>query len=535
MARTVIQNGWVFDGAGNPWTKADVEIIGERISHVGKTRSERKAKTVNAKGLAVTPGFIDIHCHSDLNVLANPRAESVIHQGLTTQVFPNCGTGPAPLAGSALELIKDDLKDLHLRADWSTLSGYMNRIERKKTAINVALLIPHGTLRACVMGFENRGPTRQELDEMKSLTEQCMKEGAFGMCTGLRYVPGSYADPEEVEELLKVVGKYGGFYASHVRDEGDRGTYPTAIAEAIQIGEKAGVPVQISHFKALGKRAWGKIDAALKLVDEARARGVDVMADQYPYAASGTGFMAWIPRWSHEGGINAFMNRLRDPDQRRKIVDETREVLEDRGGPENALLTRYAPNPSLEGKTLAEISKEKGDDPVNVMLELLIESEGETKVVNFNQREEDVVTVIQRPEVMICTDGYALAPYGVLRKGQPHPRSYGSFPRVLARYVREQKVLNMEEAVRKMTSLPAQRLGLQDRGLLKPGMFADIVVFDPERIADKATFVDPHKYPEGIEYVFVNGIAVIEKGKHTGKLPGKVLRKTEPERKARRR
>jgi len=522
----IIRNGRVIDGAGNPWTNADIEIVGDRIKRVGRINASRDARTLETEGLAVAPGFIDMHSHSDLQVLANPKAESAVRQGITTQVFPNCGTGPAPLYGKALELIQDDLKQLKLKANWSTLAEYMKQIEKRKVAINVALLIPHGTLRACVTGLDSRKPSAKEMARMKALAEQCMREGAFGMCTGLRYVPGSYAETSEVVELLKVVGMHGGFYASHVRDEGDRGTYPAALAEAVEIGEKAGVPIQISHFKALGKRAWGKINDALKIVDDARARGVDVTADQYPYTASGTGFAAWIPKWAHEGGIDRFIERLKDPEQHRKIVEETRLVLEDRGGPERAILTRYSPNPSYEGKTLADIVKERGGDPVDVILQLIVESRGEAPVVNFNQRDEDVVTVMQHPAIMVGTDGYALAPYGILGKGKPHPRSYGTYPRVLGKYVRDEKVLRLEEAVRKMTSLPAQRLGLQDRGLLKPGMFADIVVFDPGRVIDKASFTDPHQYPEGIEYVLVNGTVVIRKGRHTGALPGRVLRKT---------
>jgi N-acyl-D-amino-acid deacylase len=527
MPKLAIVNGKIIDGAGNPWFRSDLEITGERISGIGKA-SRAKAKVIDASGCIVAPGFIDIHSHSDLDILVNPKAESKVRQGVTTEVFPNCGSGAAPLKGEAVELIKDDLKELGLKLDWSTMAQYMRRIERKGTALNVALLIPHGTLRACVMGFENRRPTEREMKEMITLTEQCMRQGAFGMCTGLRYVPGSYAETSEVVELLKVVGRYGGFYASHIRDEGDRGTYPAAISEAIEIGEKAGVPVEISHLKALGKRAWGKVKDALKIIDDARSRGVDVTCDMYPYNASGTGFMAWIPKWSHEGGFEKFLERLKDPELRRKIIEETRGVLEDRGGPENAVVTRFAPNPAYEGKTLQEISAMKSKDPVETMLDLIVESKGETPVVNFNMLDEDVETVMKHRAVMFGTDGYALAPYGILGRGKPHPRSYGTYPRVLGRYVREKGLLTIEEAIRKMSSLPAQRLGLQDRGLIKEGMYADIVVFKPDIVQEKATFTDPHQYPEGIEYVIVNGTVIIEKGKHTGALPGRVLRKSKP-------
>jgi len=525
MTRLVIRNGMIVDGAGNPWFKSDLQITGKKISRIGEA-STTKAKIVDASSCVVAPGFVDIHSHSDLDILANPKAESKVRQGVTTEVFPNCGSGPAPLKGAAVELVKDDLKELGLSLNWSTMAEYMRRIERQGISLNVALLIPHGTLRACVLGFENRRPTGKEMEKMKALTEQCMRQGAFGMCTGLRYVPGSYAETNEVVEILKVVGKYGGFYASHVRDEGDRGTYPAAIAEAAEIGEKAGVPVEISHLKALGKRAWGKVKDALKIIDDARMRGVDVTCDMYPYNASGTGFMAWIPKWSHEGGFDKFLERLKDPEQRRKIVEETRAVLDDRGGPERAVLTRFSPNRDYEGKTLKEISTMKAKGPVDVILDLIAESKGETPVVNFNMMDDDVEAVMRHPAVMFGTDGYALAPYGILGRGKPHPRSYGTYPRVLGKYVRERKLLTIEEAIRKMTSLPAQKLGIQNRGLIKEGMYADVVVFNPRTVKDKATFTDPHQYPDGIEYVIVNGTIVIEKGEHTGALPGIVLRKS---------
>lgn len=525
MSKLVIRNGKIIDGAGNPWYKADLEIAAEKISHIRKT-STLKGKTIDASGCIVAPGFIDIHSHSDLNILVNPKAESKIRQGVTTEVFPNCGSGAAPLKGVAVELVKDELKDLGLTLNWSTMAEYMRRIERKGIALNVALLIPHGTLRACILGLDDRKPTEKKMKDMKALTEQCMRQGAFGMCTGLRYVPGSYAETSEVVELLRVVGKYGGFYASHVRDEGDRGTYPAAIAEAVEIGEKAGIPVEISHLKALGKRAWGKVKDALKIIDDARARGVDATCDMYPYNASGTGFMAWIPKWSHEGGFDKFTERLKNPELRRKIVEETRSVLDDRGGPERAVLTRYPPNREYEGKTLKEISQMRSKGPVDVILDLIVESKGETPVVNFNMQDEDVETVMKHPAVMFGTDGYSLAPYGILSRGKPHPRSYGTYPRVLGRYVREKNLLTIEEAIRKMTSLPAQKLGLQDRGLIKEGMYADIAVFNPETVRDNATFTDPHQYPDGVEYVIVNGTIVVEKGEHTGALPGKVLRKS---------
>jgi len=526
MTELVIRNGHIVDGAGNPWFKSDLEIKGERISHIGRV-SASKGKVIDASGLVVTPGFVDIHSHSDLHLLANPKAESKVRQGVTTEVFPNCGSGPAPLRGTAVEMIKDDLKQLGLKLDWRTMAQYMKRLERQGVSLNVALLIPHGTLRACVLGFDNRKPTEKEMNDMKVLAEQCMREGAFGMCTGLRYVPGSYAETSEVVELLKVVGRYGGFYASHVRDEGDRGTYPAAIAEAVEIGEKAGVPVEISHLKALGRRAWGKVKDALKIIEDARNRGVDVTCEMYPYTASGTGFMGWIPKWSHEGGFDKFLERLKDPETKRRIMEETQAVLHDRGGPERAVLTRFPPNQEYEGKTLQEIASLRAKDPVEVIIDLLVEAQGETPVVNFNMLDEDVNTVMKHSAVMFGTDGYSLAPYGILGKGRPHPRSYGTYPRILGKYVREEKLLTIESAIRKMTSQPAQKLGLQDRGLIKEGMYADIVVLDPETIIDKATFVTPHQYPDGIQYVIVNGKIVVEKGKHTGALPGKVLRKTE--------
>jgi len=528
----LIKNGYVIDGTGNSWFKADLGIKGQKISKVGKLNAEGASKILDVSGLVVSPGFIDMHSHSDLMLLINPKAESKIRQGITTEVVGNCGESAAPLNDFLWDEMKKTtphIEEAKLRRNWSTMAEYLNLLDRQGVAVNVVPLVGHGNVRAITLGFDDRAPTKTELEQMKKKLAQAMEEGAFGMSTGLIYPPGAYTKTHELIELSKVVASYGGIYTSHIRGEGEN--LFDSVKEAIQIGEKAELPVEISHHKAGGKTNWGKVKESLKMMEKARTRGVDITCDVYPYTAASFGLSAMLPTWAHEGGTQKLIERLKDPKTRSRLRREM-----DKGTPTSPSPLKSAgwnatqiahcrKHPDYEGKTVAEIAKTKNIDPFKFVFDLLIEENAGGSVVRFAMCEEDVCTVLQHPLSMIGTDGSAVAPYGVLGKGKPHPRTYGTFPRVLGKYVREEKILTLENTVRKMTSLPAQKLGLRDRGLIREGMCADIVIFDPKRVVDKASYVNPHRYSVGIEYVLVNGKVTIDKGEHTGVLTGKALRK----------
>jgi len=525
----VVKNGYVVDGTGNPWFKADVGIKSGKILEIGDLGSANANEMINAKGLVVSPGFIDIHSHSEFSLLSNSKAESKIRQGVTIEVNGNCGFSPAPIEGVTAE-VAEEVKEYKLDIDWSTLGEYLDRLERQGIALNVVQLVGHGTIRAAVIGYENRPPTREELDKMKKLVAQAMEDGAFGISTGLYYSPGGFASTEEVIEFCRVVARYGGIYTSHMRGEGD--PLIEAVAEAIEIGEKANVPVEISHHKACGIENWGKVKKTLRMMEEARSRGVDVTCDVYPYEACGADFVSMIPTWAHEGGVDKLCERLTDLKNRERIK---KEMLEGLPGWESTIkqsgwrrikVIGWKGRKEFEGKTLAEVAELKGLDPFDLTFDLVINKES-IELVDFSMSEEDVCTVLKHPLSMIGSDGWALAPYGVLGESKTHPRSYGTFPRILGKYVREEKVLSLAEAIRKMTSLPAQKLGLRDRGMIREEMWADLVVFNPKTVIDKSTYEDPHRYPQGIEYVLVNGEIVIEEKEHTGALPGKTLRISE--------
>jgi N-acyl-D-amino-acid deacylase len=529
MFDVIIKNGKVIDGAGNPWFKADVGIDGQIISAIGRLSAEEASKIIDADGLVVSPGFIDMHSHSDFELLVNPKAESKIRQGITTEVIGNCGESAAPLNDlMKAETRKTDslIEEAELQLDWSTMKDYLSRLGRQGVAVNVVPLVGHGNLRACTMGFVDRSPTKTELEEMKKRLAQAMEEGAFGMSTGLIYPPGCYAETDELIELSRVVASYGGIYTSHIRDEGDK--MLESVKEAIEIGEEAGIPVEISHHKSEGKANWGKVKESLKMIEEVRDRGIDVTCDVYPYVAASTGLSAELPHWAHEGGTEKLVQRLTDAETRARLIRELREESPDQASMlevdiwDVTQIARCKNHPDLEGKTVSEIAQTKHMDAFELVFDLLID-DAAISVVCFLMCEDDVCTVLRHPVSMIGTDGWAVAPYGVLGKGMPHPRSYGTFPRVLGKYVREERILMLENAIRKMTSLPAQKLGLRDRGIIREGMRADITIFNPETITDRATYQNPHQYPDGVEYVIVNGkIAVGERG-HTGVLAGRVM------------
>jgi N-acyl-D-amino-acid deacylase len=528
----LIRHGKIFDGTGNPWFRSDVAIEKGRIAALGDLASASADTTIDAKDMVVCPGFIDMHSHSDFVLLINPLAESKVRQGVTTEVIGNCGLSAAPLNDQLKEDIQMTmpmLEEADLELIWSTMGEYMRLLQSKGVALNVAPLVGNSNIRVFALGFENRGPNKKELEEMKKALTEAIEDGAFGMSTGLIYPPSCYADTKEIVELAKVVAHHGGIYTSHIRGEGF--TLIDAVKEAIQIGESANIPVEISHHKASGKANWGKVRQTLQMMEEAREKGVDVTCDVYPYTAGSTGLDSILPPNAYEGGVEKLIERLRNPKTRREIKEEMMRTSEEgepdtlgRPGWDSIMISYCKGHPNFEGEIIEDIAKEKGLDPFEFVFNLLIEEKASVSIVLFTMCEEDMRYVLSHRLSMIGSDSSARAPYGVLGKGKPHPRTYGTFPRILGRYVKKEGILTMENAIRKMTSLPAQKLKLRDRGLIREDMWADIVIIDPKRVADQATYQNPHRYPEGIKYVLVNGEVVIENGEHTKALSGRVLR-----------
>ena len=533
MLDLVIKNGRIVDGTGNSWFKGDVGIAHGKIVKIENLGAEESKRIIDAKGLIVAPGFIDMHSHSDFSPLINPRTESKVRQGITTEVTGNCGVSAAPLNDFLKEEIMKTtpiLEEAGLKLDWSTMNEYLCRLDEKKISVNVISLVGHGNVRAMVMKYDARPPTKNELEEMRRVLAKALEEGAFGLSSGLIYPPGCYANTKELIELCKVVARYGGLYSSHIRGEGER--LIDSVKEAIKIGEKAKVPVEISHHKAGGKANWGKVKRTLRMMEKAREKGVEVTCDVYPYLAGSFGLDAMLPPNVHEGGVEKLIERLKDEKTRQRLRREMTEGIEGwasplkAGGWDTTMIAYCEGHPEFEGKTVLEITQSKEIDPFDFVFDLLIEEKVSVSVVRFLMCEKDMRTVLKHPVSMIGSDSSARVPYGVLGKGKPHPRSYGTFPRVLGRYVREEGVLTLENAIRKMTSLPAQKLRLRDRGLIREGMWADITIFNPKEVIDTATYSAPHQYPTGIEYVLVNGKVVIDGGEHTGELPGQALHRS---------
>lgn len=498
-ADVVLVNGTVYDGSGAPGRRADVAIEGGRIVKVGDLAAEPAARRIDVRGLAVAPGFIDLHAHLE-PLLQLPAAESAVRQGVTTALGGPDGGGPSPFG------------------------DYLAQVEKARPGLNVGFLVGQGAIRRRVMKLVDRPPTADELATMERHVAEAMREGAFGLSTGLKYVPGAYARTEEIVALACVAGAAGGIYTSHLREEGTG--LLAAVDEAIEIGRVAGIPVVLTHHKVVGTPSWGASVRTLQRVDAARARGQDVMIDQYPYTASNTSIAVLIPAWAQEGGREAFRVRMADPAQRAKAHAEiVNAILTDRGAGDIARV-QFAAVPwrrELAGKTLRDWCVERGLAPTpenGATLVIEAESNGGATCIFHAMDDADVERIMRHPQTMIASDG-RLAEFGV---DQPHPRAYGTFPRVLARYVREKKVLTLEQALHKMTGLPAQRLGLTDRGRIVPGVWADVVVFDPATVSDEATFTEPHRYPKGIPYVFVNGVAVVDGGRMTAARAGVVLR-----------
>jgi N-acyl-D-amino-acid deacylase len=491
----LIRNGRVLDGTGNPWIAVDIGIAGGRIAAVGRLEGEPAARTIDASGRYVTPGFIDVHSHAREGLEGQlNHAEPLLAQGITTALLNPDGGGPV---------------------DVGTVR---QTFESRGVGVNTALFVPHGSIRRQILAMDDRAPTGAELAKMVDLVRAGMKAGGIGLSSGLYYAPGSYSQTEEVIAMARAAGEFGGVYSSHIRDEGDYNIgVVAAVDEVIRIAEEGNLPGVVSHMKALGVASWGLSVASLMRIDRARARGVQVWADQYPYEASGTSITgALVPRWAQVGGDTALRKRALGA-ERGRLRDEVRQNIARRGGAGSLQIARFVADPSIEGKTLADLAQATGESPEEVALDLL--ARGGAGLVSFNMSERDIEQIMQQPFTMTSTDG-DLVPMG---EGKPHPRAYGAFPRKLRVYVRERAVIDWPFAIRSMTHLPAMVFGLKDRGQLRVGAWADILVFDPDKVTDKATYADPHHLSEGIDTIVVNGVLVREEGKFTGELPGKVL------------
>jgi N-acyl-D-amino-acid deacylase len=525
----LIIHGHILDGSGSPWSEGSVAVKEGKIAEVGRLTNATARRVIDAQGLTVTPGFIDLHSHSDFTLLADGNAQSKIRQGVTTEILGESDSA-GPIEGYAVPEFDRSLERYGLTRDWTTLGQYLARLERQGISVNIASYVGSGQVRMDVIGNVNRAATEAEMDQMKGLVEQAMHDGAIGLSSGLIYAPNMFAKTDELIALAAVAARYGGIYTSHIRGEG--AGEPQALGEAIEVAERAGLPVHILHFKMDGKPNWGHMPEQVKLIQAARDRGVDVTADQYPYIAAMTGLEQCLPPKFLEGTSQEMVARLKD----RKARAEIRQAIatglpgwEDNevksvGGWHGVLVAslQKAENKKYEGKRMDEVAALMGKDPVDALCDLLISEGGSAEAIYFSMSEADVELAMKQPWVGVGSDGTAVTPEMAFM-GKPHPRFYGTFPRVLGVYVREKKVLALPDAVRKMTSLSAQITGLSDRGLLRPGMAADITILDPKTVSDRATFENPLQYPVGIPYVIVNGVVVIDRGQHTGDKPGRVL------------
>jgi N-acyl-D-amino-acid deacylase len=525
MLSVLIRNAEVIDGSGGPQMRADVAVEGGRIAAVGALEGAQAKTVLDAAGCAVTPGFVDMHSHADFSLPLLPTADSLVQQGITTAVVGQCGATLAPLFPETRAQVIESYQsaDLPLPWDeWSSFGSFLDYLARTRLSANVVPLVGQGTVRAGVMGFSAAPADPEQVAAMQAAVGRAMDEGAIGVSSGLIYPPGSYASTEELIAVARPAGARDGFYFSHIRGEG--ATLLEAVAEAIRIGRETGAAVQISHFKASGRANWGKSAQALELIDRARAEGLDVTADLYPYLAGSTGLSASLPEWAQEGGRAPTLARLADPEARGRILEEMASLDPEAARDWSAVWISGCPsNRGYEGRCVEALAAEAGKPPAEWVLDTLIEAGLDVEMVLFGMSEENRHRELRHPAMMIGTDGYALATEGPLARGKPHPRNFGTFPRVLAHYVREQGVISLEEAVHRMSGLPARKLRWRDRGLLRSGYQADLVVFDPVQVADRATFEAPHQYPAGIRHVLVNGELVIRDGAHTGARPGLVL------------
>jgi N-acyl-D-amino-acid deacylase len=526
----VITNGHIIDGTGSPWYSGEVGIRGGKIAAIGNLSETQRTRTIDVHSMVVAPGFIDMLGQSELTILVDPRLPSKIYQGVTTEITGEGGS-IAPLNDSIIQFDRRGFAQYHITPDWRTFQQYFARLEKQGMGINLASFVGATQVRRMVLGDDDKQPTPAQLDQMRELVRQAMREGAVGVSTSLEYAPAPYAKTEELIALASEASKFGGIYATHMRDESN--AILPAIDEALRIGREGHLPVEIWHLKVAGKANWGRMPEVVAKINAARAGGMDVSGDTYAYTAWFNSLSAFIPAWAHDGGDVMLIERLKDPAMRARIrkdmmtpSNEWDNEWQEINGPQDILIG-VVQNPKLlplQGKRLAEVAKMQNKDPMDALFDLLIDDNAATGVAVFGMSEPDIVLALQQPWVAFDNDSSGTSPEGILGQEHPHPRAYGTFPRILRKYVREEERLTLEDAIRKCSALPAQRMRLTDRGVLKAGMWADVVVFDPATVRDLATFENPNQLSEGMEYVLVNGVAVIDQGKQTGALPGRVLR-----------
>src|SRR5579863_3062396 len=524
----VITNGHIIDGTGSPWYSADLGIRDGKIAAVGNLTAAPRKRTIDVAGKVVAPGFIDMLGQSELSILVEPRLPSKIYQGITTEITGE-GNSIAPLNAAIVASARTTYEHFNIGPDWRTFREYFAELEKQGIGINLASYVGATQVRRVVLGDEDKQPTAEQLEQMKALVREAMKDGAVGVSTALQYAPAPYAKTEELIALAAEASKFGGIYATHMRNEGD--AVLPAIDEALRIGREAHIPVEIWHIKVAGTKNFGRMPEVIAKINAARASGADITADTYAYTAWFNDFSAFIPPWAHDGGDDKLVARLKDPATRERIRHDMLTTLDwdnewrEIPGPD-AIMIGAVQNPELApllGKRLSDIARLWNKDPVDALFDFLIK-DPDSSVAVFGMSQPDVTLALQQPWVSIDNDSEGTSPDGILGQSHPHPRAYGTFPRILSKYVREDKALTLEDAIRKFSALPAQRMRLTDRGVLKAGMWADVVIFDPSTVHDRATFDNPNQLSEGMEYVLVNGVPVIDQGKMTGNLPGKVLR-----------
>jgi dihydroorotase/N-acyl-D-amino-acid deacylase len=526
----IIKNGLVIDGSGSGAQQSDIAINGDRIVRIGKTGTATAKRMIDASGLVVSPGFIDMLGQSETYVLIDPRAMSKVMQGVTTEITGE-GESIAPMNDRLIKEQEDFNRRFNLTIDWRTLDEYFARLQKQGSGVNLGTFVGATQVRAHVIGFDNRPPTSDELEQMKALVAQAMKNGALGLSTSLQYVPARFAKTDEIVELAKVARQFGGIYATHQRSEAN--ALDSSLKEVFEIARRAQIPTEIWHLKTAYKKNWGRMPEVLKKIEAARAEGLDITADVYPYIAGSTSLSACLPPWALEGGIEKMLARLRDPAIRERLKKEISAEATDweniylgSGGPSGVLIGAVVNREleSLQGKRISEIALEQKKDPLETVFDLILADHGQTGAIYFMMSEDDLRAAMRAPFVSFCTDSGARAKDGPLAGAKSHPRGWGSYPRILGRYVRQDRLLSLEQAIHKMTGMPAKRVGLKDRGLLREGMFADIAIFDPKVVLDRATFEDPFQHPEGMMYVIVNGAVSVDNGKRTSALAGRPLR-----------
>jgi dihydroorotase/N-acyl-D-amino-acid deacylase len=526
----IIKNGLVVDGTGRRPYAADVAVKGDRIARIGRLKNSRAARVIDARGLVVAPGFIDLLGQSEMNLLIDPRAMSKVMQGVTTEITGE-GDSPAPINERLISEQADYYRRYNLTVDWRTLREYFARLERQGIGVNLGTFVGATQVRAYVVGFDNRPPTADELIRMRRLVADAMEDGALGLSTSLQYVPARFARTNEIVELAMAAGRYGGIYATHQRSEAN--ALDTSLEEVFEIARRARIPVEIWHLKTAYKKNWGRMPEVLKRIETARARGLKINADVYPYTAASTSLTACLPPWALEGGTEKMLARLRDDATRkrlkREILAETNEwenIYLGSGGAQGVLISSVVNRDleSLQGKRVSDIAAAQNKEELDALFDLIIADHGATGAIYFMMAEDDLRAALRSPFVAICTDSGARGVDGPLSSAKGHPRGWGSYPRILSRYVRDERLLSLEEAVHKMTGMPAARVRLKDRGVLREGAYADITVFDQQRVRDRSTFEEPNPYPEGIPYVIINGQVSVDQGERTKALAGRVLR-----------